>query len=203
MINLAPYSTIKTALLVRIDVQQYKTGPSATPMHATMTYSDLTNPLYITINGTEELYLGTGSVIDISSSVSEIRSTSNEVTITLSAVTKTTIDVFLNSSIKGSRISVFRVIIDPITHQPLSIAGNPMGRFFGIINNFAFDEQWGTDVTSNTISLICKSDIDVLSTSVNGRRTNSADQKIYFPLDVAMDRVPSLTGANYNFGTLT
>lgn len=202
MINLVPYGSIKTALLVRIEVKEYKTGPSATPIYTTMTFTDLTNPLYATINGIEELYLGNGTVIDISSSISEIKSTSNEVTITLSTVTKTSIDAFLNSSIKGSRISVSRVIIDPISHQPLAIAGNPMGRFFGIINNYGIDEQWGTDVTSNTISLICKSNIDILGSSISGRRTSSADQKLYFPNDVSMDRVASLTGANYNFGSL-
>lgn len=202
MIDLTPYSSIKSALLVRIDVKKYKVNPGDTASNTIITFSDLINPITVTLNGVQETYEGRGEIIDLSSSISEIRSSSNEVTITLSSVWQSTVSTILNSSMKGSRISIFRVLLDPITHQPLPIAGNPMGRFFGIINNYGIDEQWGTNQTTNTVSLVCKSSIDVLSSSVKGRRTNPYDQKLYFPADISMDRVTSLTGSNYNFGEL-
>jgi len=202
MINLTPYSSIKSALIVRIDVKKYKVNPGDTASNTVITFSDSIDPINVTINGIQETYYGQGEIIDLSSSISEIRSSSNEVTITLSSVLPTTVSTILNSSMKGSRIAIFRVLLDPVTNEVLAITGNPMGRFFGIINNYGIDEQWGTTQTTNTVSIVCKSVIDVLSSSVKGRRTNPYDQKLYFPADIAMDRVTSLTGSNYNFGNL-
>lgn len=202
MINLTPYTSIKSALLVRIDVKKYRTTSGGTPTWTVVTFSDSIDPITVTLNGVLETYAGTGEIIDLSNSVSELKTSSNEVTITLSSVKQSTVDTILNSSYKGSKIAIYRVILDPITNEPLPITGNPMGRFFGVINNYGIDEQWSTTQTTNTISFVCKSLVDILATSVVGRRTNSYDQQLYFPADIAMDRVSSLTGSNYNFGNL-
>lgn len=202
MIDLTPYGSIKSALLVRIEVKKYKVNPGDTAVENIIKFSDSINSITVSNYGSNETYISNGEIIDLSSSTSELRSSSNEVTITLSSVLPETVSSMMNSSIKGSRIQIYRVILDPVTNQVLNIAGNPMGRFFGIINNYSIDEQWGDIQSTNTVSFVCKSLIDVLSTSVKGRRTNSYDQKLYFPADIAMDRVASLTGSNYNFGNL-
>jgi hypothetical protein len=108
----------------------------------------------------------------------------------------------VNSRIKGSPVTVYRVFFNPTTGQALNIAGNPTGRFFGIVNNFTLQEEFDytTRTSKNTIALICASNISQLSNKIQGRRTNPFDEKSYFPADLAMDRVPNIKDANYNFG---
>jgi hypothetical protein len=37
---------------------------------------------------------------------------------------------------------------------------------------------------------------------IAGRKTNSRDQKTFYPTDLSMDRVTQLANSNYNFGAV-
>ena len=42
--------------------------------------------------------------------------------------------------------------------------------------------------------------VELLNNKVSGRQTNPRDQKLYYPTDLSMDRVPALAKSNFNFG---
>jgi hypothetical protein len=94
------------------------------------------------------------------------------------------------------------MLFDATTGTQLAITGNPVGRFFGLVNNYSLQEDY--DVTartsSNTIVIVCSSAVEILNNKLAGRRTNPIDQKSFYPSDLSMDRVPKLVGANYQFG---
>jgi hypothetical protein len=189
-INLSAYNAVESALFVRMDV----------PGYAVLRFSSFNQT--VSING--EDYLGLGTLLGVTNTSNDLRVTQNQVTISISGIPNTSISEILNNKIKGSDIQIWRVLFDPATSQILNIAGNPMGRFQGIVNNYALEEDWapGATVTSNTISLICASTVDVLNNKVSGRRTNTTDEKALYPNDLSMDRVRQLTNSNFNFGAV-
>jgi len=186
-IDLSSYKNIATALCVRID--------AGTEI---LRFSDYITPL--TIN--EESYVALGQLTNITSTSSELRSSSGSITITISGIPNTMISQVLALKLKGSPVEVYRVVLDAVTNQVLSIAGNPVGRFFGFVNNFSLDEDYAVEskISTNTIALICTSTQEFLENKVTGRKTNPYSMKSFYPSDVSMDRVPSLVGANFNFG---
>ena len=73
---------------------------------------------------------------------------------------------------------------------------------FGIINNYSLDEEHDVDArtSSNTISLVCASVVEILDKKIAGRKTNPKSFRAFVTDDASMDRVPSLVGANFDFG---
>jgi hypothetical protein len=153
-----------------------------------------------TINS--ESYLGLGKLMSISSSSSELRVSGGELIITLSGVPNSSIYEIVNSKIKGSPVRVYRGLFNAATGAFLSIAGNPIGRFNGFVNNYSLSEDYdnSTRTSSNTLVLTCTSVVDVLDNKIAGRKTNPSSQKKYYPNDLSMDRVPNLEKATFNFG---
>lgn len=149
-----------------------------------------------------DTYQSVGSLLTISDSNSSIRPTQGNMSVTLSGIPNTSIAEVLAQKFKGSKIEVWRVFFDADTGTQLSISGNPSGRFRGIIDNFSLEEDWvpGAEISTNKIVYTCSSSIDVLANKLNGRRTNSNDQKALYPSDVSFDRVVALRNANFNFG---
>lgn len=187
-IDLSQYSSIQTALFVRLDVPEYQT----------LFFSNHNLPL--TINN--ETYAGLGQLMAITETASELRVSTGELTITISGIGNTNISDILKYKFKGSSVKAYRGIFDTTTGQLLNITGNPTGKFQGIVNNYSINEDWnGTDST-NTISLICTSTIGLLDKKVAGRRTNPIDEKFFYPNDISMDRVPNLANSNFNFGAV-
>jgi hypothetical protein len=197
-INLSNYRSIGCALLCKIDVEYYKSSPSATPTATSLLFSDYQQP--ITYNG--DTYLGLGNLVGISPTSSELKTSSGSVTITISGIPNTSIAEIVNSRIKGSPIEIYRYVFNAQTQEYLNIFGNPAGRFFGIVNNYSLDEQYDVEsrTASNTITMVCSSLVEVLDNKIAGRKTNPASHKSFFGGDKSMDRVPSLVGANFNFG---
>jgi hypothetical protein len=187
-VNLDAYPAIYTALFVRIDI----------PNYTVMRFSDYYKAL--TING--ESYTGLGSLMNVSDSTSELRLSDTEVSVTFSGIPAANIDMVQDYLIKGSDIQIYRGIFNPTTGALLSIAGNPMGKFKGIVNNFALQEQWteGSDDSTVTVLLTCTSVVSLLRNKISGRRTNPIDQQFWYPADQSMNRVPNLADSNYNFG---
>lgn len=198
MIDLSSYPAIQSNLFVRIQIDEYKAYAGAEYSAEVLRFSDLMVPY--TIN--DEEYYGVGRLMGITSSSSELRSSSNGITITLSGIPSQRIFEIVNSKIKGCPIRVYRVLFDPTTGQKIEVSGNPMGRFRGFINNYALNEEFDvqTRTSSNTLTLVCSSAIDVLANKVGGRRTNPTSMKKLYPTDVSFDRVPNLENSTFNFG---
>ena len=187
-LDLSSYSTIQTALFCNIVVPDY----------TTLTFSNY--PRNITLQGTT--YTGLGQLLSVTDNTSELRASRNELTVTISGIPNQNIQDLLTYKFKGSAITVIRGIFDTATGALLDIPGNPAGRFQGIVNNFGLNEEWSGQDASNTISFVCTSTVGVLMNKVAGRKTNSVDQKKFYPTDLSMDRVDRLANSNYNFGAV-
>jgi len=150
-----------------------------------------------------DTYVGLGKLLNITGSNSELRSSSGEVTIEISGIPNSSITDITNSNIKGSTVSIVRGLFNATTGEFLSsVTGNPITRFKGYVNNLSLQEDYNLDTreSSNTLLLICSSNVDVLSNKTAGRKTNPASQKSFFPSDNAMNRVPALENSYFDFG---
>ncbi len=192
MIDLNSYRAIESNLLVLIVLD-----------NQTITMTDSTTP--ITVNG--YTFEAMGKLLAVSSSNSDLRPGTDDISVAISGIPNTMISEVINSRFKGSQIEVARYLKDPVTGTPLSITPNPVGRFFGIINNYSLQEDYDNEdrSASNTIELSCSTLVRFLQGKVPGRRTNPLDIKAhsnrYFNYtDLSFDRVPNLTNAYFNFG---
>jgi len=190
MINLSARGSIQTSLFCKLDIPDYTPGP--------LLFSDYNRP--IVIEG--DTYTGLGTLLSISDSSSELRAVSGECSIGISGIPNTVIAEFLNNRIRGSSVEVWRALFDPVTSVLLPIAGNPLGRFQGIVNNFAIEEEYDyqSQTASCTIMIICTSTQEIIANKVSGRRTNLTDQQFWYPGDTSMDRVTKLSRTNLNWG---
>lgn len=198
-LDLNSYSNIQSNLFVRIQVDEYRTGTSGAYSAQVLRFSDYHGNF--TINS--EVYTGLGNLMGVTASASELRTSGFELTITVSGIPNTSIAEIVNSKIKGSPVIIYRALFDATTGSFLSaIAGNPLGRFRGFVNNYSLNEEYdvNTRTSSNTLVLVCASSIDVLSNKIAGRRTNPNSQKKFYATDVSMDRVPVLENATFDFG---
>jgi hypothetical protein len=197
-IDLSNYTSVGTALIAAITVENYKQNAGDPYTSTVLRFSDYNYPLVIDGN----TYLGLGKFVGITPTTSELKSSTGQITVTISGIPNTAISEIINSRIKGSPIEVYRVIFDSQTRQVLSIEGNPAGRFFGYVSNYTLDEEYDiqTRTASNTIAMICASTQEFLENKVTGRKTNPTSQKSFYPGDASMNRVPSLVGASFNFG---
>jgi hypothetical protein len=185
-IDLRNRSAVQSAMFVRIDVPDYEV----------LLFSDFDRPYTID----EEEYSPLGQLMGISSTSSDLRSTTGELTITISGIPNSSIVEVINNRFRGSSVRVWRVLFDAATSQPLAFA--PQGRFQGIVNNYSIEEEYDASAQSatNTVLFTCSSAQELFNNKVAGRRTNPVDQKLFYPNDVSMDRVPKLANANINFG---
>jgi hypothetical protein len=198
MIDLTSYPSIQSNLFVRIQVDEYRTSPTDEYEPQILKFSDRRGNF--TINS--EVYTGLGNLMSVSSSSSEIRVSEGELVITLAGVPNDSIYEIINSKIKGCPVRVYRALFNASTGTFLNIAGNPLGRFRGFVNNYSLNEEYDVDsrTSSNTLVLTCNSSVSVLQNKIAGRKTNPSSQKTFYPGDVSMDRVPNLENAIFDFG---
>jgi hypothetical protein len=197
-IDLSSYTSVETGLFVRIQVDEYRTNSTDGYTSQVLKFSDYIRP--ITIDS--ESYTGLGRLVGISSTASDLTSTSQSITISLTGIPNSSLAEIIYSKIKGSPVEVWRVFFNATTGAQLSITGNPAGRFFGIVNNYSLDEEYDYDnkTSTNRITMTCTSELEILDNMFAGRRTNPIDQKYFYPTDISMDRVPNLKDSYYNFG---
>lgn len=195
-VDLSSYDTIETALCVRIIVDYY----NGQPVTNILRFSDYNEILQI---GESDTFIGLGKFVSIGATPSELKSSNGSMTLTISGIPNTSISEVINSQFKGARIEVYRVFLDASTGQVITeLNGGFIGRFFGIINNYSLDESYDvtTRTSSNTITFTCSSKAEILENKVAGRKTNPSSWRRFYSNDASMDRVPSLVGANFNFG---
>ena len=198
--NLTSYKSLQSNLFIKIECPYYKATPNATPSAFNFLFSDRLGTYILASTG--ETYVGLGSLLGVTSSSSELRSSSDELTLTISGVPNSSISEIINSRIKGSKVTVRRVVFDASTGIIISESNNPMIRFVGFVNNLAIDEEYDVETrsSSNTVVLSCSSVVDILDRKVAGRKTNDSSMKKFYPTDLSMSRVTTLESSYFNFG---
>lgn len=187
-IDLSSYRAVQTANYIKLVV----------PGYATLKFSDDTQTR--TIDG--DSYTNIGQLLFVSESRSEIRALEQDLSIGISGIPAGSVEEFLDHNPKGSTIEVRQALFDPATNALLSITGNPLIRFKGIVNNFSMEETWDNagKISTFNILLQCNSIVSLIKNKINGRRTNDADQQALYPGDLSMSRVAAITRAQFQFG---
>jgi hypothetical protein len=188
-IDLTSYRSIQSNLFVKINLAYTDTLLLFSDNRSTIALGD-------------DVYVGLGELMGVTSSTSDIKNTDSQVTVSIAGIPNTSLQEILNSRIKGSRVNIYRVFFDAATEEPLAITGNPAGRFTGFVNNYSLSEELDAVARTgtNVISLECTGLMGILGNTTKGRRTNPEDQQFWSPGDKSMDRVPGLVGAYWNFG---
>lgn len=191
VLNLTSYGSLQSNLFIKIAV--------GNPVSSYLLFSDRLEST--TING--DTYVGLGRLLAVSAASSELRSSSSEVAISISGIPDSMISDIVNSNLKGSSVRITRALFNPTTGALLTaVAGNPIIRFQGYVNNISLDEDYDVDqrTSSNTLLLSCASNVDILSNKISGRKTNPASMKKFFSTDLSMDKVPNLESSYFDFG---
>lgn len=190
-IDLSNYTSVYTALFVRMDVPGYEI----------LRYSTHYEPYTVTeSDNIGYSYTNLGTLIGVSDSTFGIRSNLDEVVVTISGIPLTNVSMVLAEEIKGSKIEIRRQFFNGSSYTPI---GTTVIKFRGIVNNYTILEEWpadGNNVGTCTIGFVCSNIMDLMENKRAGRRTNPLDEKIFYPSDLSMDRVPTIAGANFNFG---
>lgn len=186
--------SVQSHLFVKVEVSYYKETPSSTPVAKNLLFSDYRSDFVIN----DESYRGVGNLMSISSSSSEIRTSSGELSIVLSGIPNSAIYEIVNSRIKGCPVTIYRGIFDPVSQNNIQV----LNRYRGFVNNYSLQEDYDnqTRMSSNSIILVCNSAIDVLQNKIAGRKTSPASQKKFYPDDTCFDRVTALENTSFNFG---
>lgn len=189
MIDLRSYKSIEIATLVKWAVPNFDTAYISD-------YSTL-------LSDGVDTYTNIGTLLGVSSTVSELTSSTGDITVNLSGVPTGSITDILAQEIKGSSIEIYRAYFNSQTHQGIDFVpggslNNTTTVFKGIVTNYAISDSVdnGAGIAVSTITLTCASLIEVLANKTSGRRTNPED----FPGESSMSRVRALANSNYNFG---
>lgn len=194
MANLDSYTAVATQMLVRLEVDEYRTSPLLGYSNVVIAFTDAE----YTINYGGNRYDPLGTFLNITPTTSELRPTSDSITISISGIPTNAIEQIIYSKIKGSGIRIYRRISDVALGTDIAI----QGYFFGRVNNWSIQEQYDVEQrsSSNIVLLECSSNFSVLSQKIAGRKTNPVSNKRFFPLDEGMDRVPIIKGTKFDFG---
>jgi len=187
-LDLSSYRAVQTANFVKLVIEDY----------ATILVSNA--QVSQTIAG--DVYTNIGQLLYISDSRSEIRALEQSVTVGISGIPAGSVAQILDNNPKGSAITIRQAFYNPTNGTILSIAGNPLIKFKGIVTNYNMTEEWdnASKTASFTIVLECTSLITNILEKVSGRRTNDADQQTLYPDDLSMSRVSTITRAQFQFG---
>jgi len=155
----------------------------------------------ITVNGIT--FTNLGSLLQLSDIKRDVKANSSDLSISLSGVDGTNVVVVLDSNIKGSRIEVWRGFLDSNNQIITTPTQQFFKRYQGIVSNFSITEDWNEQIRSRvaTVGLSCASFRTILENRVGGVRTTPKIWQIYYPGDTSMNRVPSIAGSYFDFGS--
>ena len=182
-IDLSAYRSIQTNLFVKLDI----------PGYDVLYFSDYHKDY--TFGG--HTYDGLGQLVSISDTNDDLRAAPGELSLSIAGIPTTNVTDILNNPVKGSECEIYRGFFDVDTGERIPIAGNPAGKFRGIVSNYDISDELSMGDDTGTISLLLTvtNIVALLQNKTNGRRTNAAD----FP-DGDMNRVLPLQKSNFNFG---
>jgi hypothetical protein len=155
----------------------------------------------IIVNGIS--FTNLGSLLQLSDIKRDIKANSSDLSISLSGVDGTNVSIVLGSDIKGSRIEVWRGFLDSNNQ----IIQTPTQQFFkryqGIVSNYSITEDFNEQmrIRTATVGLSCASFRTILENRVGGVRTNPKIWQAFYPNDNSMNRVPSIAGSYFDFGS--
>jgi len=179
----------------------------------------------ITVNGTSyfiantyapieyqgDSYLGLGHFLGVDQIQDDLKPTNNQIQVSLSGIPKTSgeqglgsyssyVALILDQKIKGSQIQIYRAFFDLNSGQLLT--NSVSMRFSGYISNFSITDGIDQEqrINTKTVVISCSSVNAILERKVNGRRTNSTDQRSLYPSDSGMDRVAAISNTSFDFG---
>lgn len=182
-IDLSGFRSIQANLFVRLVI----------PGYATLTFSDYHRTF--AIGGVN--YTGLGQLLSVGNTEDTLRASPSDLSISISGIPSANVTDILNNKVKGSECQVFRGFFNAVTGVVLNIAGNPAGKFQGVVSNYDITDDLteGSDTGTVTLTLTVTSVVELLENKITGRRTN--------PQDFAngdMARVLPLQKSNFNFG---
>jgi hypothetical protein len=155
----------------------------------------------IIVNGIS--FTNLGSLLQLSDIKRDIKANSSDLSISLTGVDGTNVSIVLGSDIKGSRIEVWRGFLDSNNQ----IIQTPTQQFFkryqGIVSNYSITEDFNEQMRIRvaTVGLSCASFRTILENRVGGVRTNPKIWQAFYPNDNSMNRVPSIAGSYFDFGS--
>jgi hypothetical protein len=200
MPTLKDYSSVETAMLVKwvYDVPQFGGPPFAT-------FTTRVSDSYRSITVDSDTYTPLGGFLNISPSSSDIRASDDSVAITFSGIRQTgtnngdLLQILnkLTAKIPGSQITILRVFYEPGTGALLPLDINPIGRFYGFVNNFQINEVKDnvTGQGSTVLTLNASSYKAYLGNQIKGRTTSMGRGT-----EQHFRRVVALKGVNLNWG---
>lgn len=197
MATLEDYNSIRTAIAVKIDVDEYWNGSGYISQALTFTdhYTDFT------FGG--DTYTALGKLLSVGDMVSELRATSQSLVIAVSGIPNDSIEEIVYSRILSAPVYIYRAFfnIDGTLIDDLDF-DNPLQRYVGYIDNYSLNEDWDpvNKIATNTITIDINSSIDVISKTRAGRQTNRASMQKYYPNDKSFNRVAALANQPVNFG---
>jgi hypothetical protein len=163
----------------------------------------------ITYNGIT--YVGLGHFLGMNEIQDDLKATTAQLQISLSGIPKdpgeaglgsysSYVSLILNTPLKGSRIRIYRVFFNTETRELLSSSVSL--RFNGYVSNFTITDA--SDIQSRTETYTCvlslTNILGIIDRKIVGRRTNTTDQKYYYPTDTGMDRVNVISNTSFDFG---
>lgn len=198
MATLDDYTNIRTALLVKIDVQFYWNGSGFITQALAFT-DHFRNYVFDGVT-----YVALGKLLSVSPISSELRANGAPLTITISGVPNSSIQEVINSRLLSAPVYIYRAFFNQSDASLITdlTFDNPLQRYVGYLDNYTLNESWDSEnkIATNTITLDVKSSIDIVSKKVSGRLTNPASMKRYFPTDESFDRLPKIANKPVNFG---
>ena len=199
-LDLTPYSAVQQSSFVKIRFIE-----DGVPVIVRMSSYEYPISL-IEGDGNYYLYSPIGNLLSITDLTNEVKSSQSDVTITMSGISPENMGRIIQNPVKGAPVEIRRMFFNANTGQPLTIAGNPVLEFSGVVSNFSVDEGWSdprSQTITTTISLACSSIMSLLSNKVSGRRTNQADQSYWYSGDLSMNRVSVIADSIFDFGGTT
>lgn len=193
MANLTSYTAVRSNMLVKLDVAEYRTTSSGSYSANVLRFTD--SPDTEAYNS--ESYVPLGKLLAITEKNNEIRPTANSITISISGIPTDSIAEIIHSKIKGSPIAIYR--------RYKTVAGvdiETQSYFTGTVDNWSIQEELQIEELKGTsiILLECTNRSTFLERQISGRKTNPQSQQRFYASDTSMDRVPTLKGTKFNFG---
>jgi hypothetical protein len=190
-LDLSAYSNIYSALFLKLDITDYEILRMSTHY----------KPFQITeSDSVAYTYTNLGDLVNVSDTSASVRAKPEQITVTIAGIPVTSVQTVTDQAIKGSQIEVRKIYMN----SNYQLIGAPIIKFKGLVENYNITEEYPEDASStiatSSIQLICSTLLDFYENKIAGRRTNPLDQKTYNPLDLSMDRVPTITGSNFQFG---
>ncbi len=180
-------SSIIQAEFVRLTVQSN-----------TYTFCNAAAP--IGVNGIT--FTNLGSLLQISEIKRDVKATSSDLSISLTGIDGTNVALVLDSTIKGSKIEIWRGFLNSNNQIITTPTQQFFKRYQGIVSNYSITEDWNEQLRTRvaTVGLSCASFRTILENRVGGVRTTPKIWQVYYPGDTSMNRVPTIAGSYFDFG---